>query len=148
MTYLVTWSTYASHIPHRSEALIRWRRTHLRFPPLLLIPDARREVLAAIHHHARTKDYALLAVHVRETHVHVLVSCRQNPFHLCAAWKALSARRLRESGLVPASHPVWADYRNVRRLRSRDSICRAMNYVVNKQGPPMELWQVPPDFPL
>jgi REP element-mobilizing transposase RayT len=144
MTCLITWSCYATHITfHPHEPVMHWRRTHCRYPPFVLDRRCREHVLDAILEHCRTSDYSLLAVHVRETHVHLVVSHTDNPYRLCAALKCHTARRLRQTASVPEGRPVWADYRNIRRLPTRESILNALEYVVEKQGRPMALWRIP-----
>jgi REP element-mobilizing transposase RayT len=149
MTCLLTWSCYATHItPYRCKPLREWRRAHCRFPPFQFDAANRDQVLRAILEHARDDSCTLLAVHLRSTHVHVVATHVADPDRLCASLKAHATRRLRQLGAVPAGRPIWADFRNIRILRTRDAILSAMMYVVEKQGPPMALWQIDPAFPI
>jgi REP element-mobilizing transposase RayT len=149
MTCLLTWSCYASHItPYRCEPLREWRRAHCRFPPYQLNAVTRQEVLRAILEHAKDQGYTLLAVHVRSTHVHVVATHVADPRRLCASLKSHVTRCLRQRGAVPAGRPVWADFHNIRILRTQEAILSAMKYVVEKQGSPMALWQIDPAFPI
>jgi REP element-mobilizing transposase RayT len=102
----------------------------------------RKEVLQAMLSVAPALECSLLAAHVRETHVHVILSCSRNPQAVATALKSAATRRLRHLRMIECSRPIWADFLNVRYLRTREAILRALHYVVDKQGKPMALWHV------
>ena len=81
--------------------------------------EARRAVLEALLDCSASSDFTLLAAHVRESHVHVIVSHTSQPASVCGRLKVAATRRLRALGLVPSDRPIWADYRNIRRLPTR-----------------------------
>ena len=144
MTCLLTWPCYAKSVGLRlPPLLLEWRRNHCRYPPFLLGEELRREVLEAILEAAAAPRITLLAVHVRETHVHVVIDSNRSPSIVGKALKSAATRRLRARGLVDPARPIWADYLNVRPLRTREAILHAIHYVVEKQGSPMALWHIP-----
>jgi REP element-mobilizing transposase RayT len=149
MTYLLTWSCYGLRVGyHPSKSVLEWRNTHLRCRPFRLSPVQRAAVLSAIQEYVARKNLGLIAAHVRETHVHVIVASSSNPARLCSNLKAEATRYLRHCGLLPKGQFAWADYAHVRRLHTEEAIQRAFRYVVSKQGPPMALWHLPPETPL
>jgi REP element-mobilizing transposase RayT len=144
MTYLFTWSCYATHFtPRYIPSLRNWRITHTSYPPFRLNTAARRLVRQAILEYADLKNIHLLAFHIRETHVHIVASTEHHPLQVCAGCKSAATRMLREHGIVARQRPIWSDYRHIRRLPGKEAIANALDYVVHKQGRPLELWIAP-----
>ncbi len=149
MTYLLTWSCYGLRVGyHPSRSVMAWRQTHLRCPPFRLSSMQRMAVLGTIRKYVDRKGLRLIAAHVRETHVHVIVESSGDPARLCSNLKAEATRHLRRCGLLPVGQLAWADNVNIRRLRTEQAVQTAFRYVVAKQGPPMALWHLPPELPL
>jgi len=81
----------------------------------------------------------LSAVHVRTTHVHAVVAAVAEPEVIRNAFKAFASRALKENGL---------EVRRKRRRRegsqrfiwTEKQLSNAIDYVVNQQGLPMEVW--------
>ena len=157
--YLITFHTYGSWLhgdakgsvdkehntPH-SPTLAPDPRLHarrvasLRHPPVDL--DARRRFVvdAAIREVAAHRGWNIAALHVRTTHVHVVVSARASPERVMCDFKAYATRRMREEGLLEPESRAWSHHGSTRYLRSEASFSRAVQYVVNEQGEalPME----------
>ncbi|MBA3313773.1 MAG: transposase [Planctomycetaceae bacterium] len=82
---------------------------------------------------AKHRDWRLLAVHVRTTHVHiVVVAADVAPERVMNDFKAYATRSLRQVDAALAR--VWSRHGSTRYLWTDDHVCDAMTYVVEKQG--------------
>jgi REP element-mobilizing transposase RayT len=142
MRWLVTWSTYAAHptTPH-SEKLQSWRESLTRCPPCHLDAPRRRVILDTLISVCAEETWTLYALHVRTNHIHVILDAPDPAARIVYLLKSRATKALRSAGLVSASQPVWADYRNVRRLATERALYRAIHYVLNGQGVPLDRYE-------
>lgn len=111
-------------------------------PPYYLDDERRREiVLRSIQEVCDYRGWTLLAAHVRERHVHVVVHALQDPERVMNDFKAYASRHLNEAGLDTPKRKRWARHGSTRYLWNPDSIERAIYYVVHKQGEPMAVYE-------
>ena len=112
----------------------------MREAPYVLNQEARRIVRKAIVHACNRYRWDLLAVHVRTTHVHTVVRADEDPEVVRTALKAFASRALNEN---------TSEERRKRRLTAKGSrrfiwtveqLGNVIDYVVNRQGTPMEVW--------
>lgn len=98
-------------------------------------PEARRIVEGTIESHCRLRAWPLLAVNARTNHVHAVVGfARVAPEVVLAQLKAWCTRRLREAGAVEPGQRVWTHHGSTKWLWEPDSVARAVDYVLNRQG--------------
>jgi len=96
-------------------------------------------VLSAIRETCAFRRWALLAAHVRSTHVHLVVdgiievSCAIRDFKAYAS-RALNGEVVRRR---------WARGGNARMLRDSQAVRGAIRYIIDCQGPPMAMYIVP-----
>jgi REP element-mobilizing transposase RayT len=160
MTYLVTFSTYGSHLPGdargSADRHIGWRAPEPRLEAyaanamrelafLLNYVEDRRMVRDAIVKICTGKSWNLAALHIRSTHVHVVVEADVPPGRVLQALKAYATRALRFASTQPRNH-YWTRSGDVRRLATRKAVDQAIRYVLDEQGEPMEtfVWSDPP----
>jgi REP element-mobilizing transposase RayT len=101
--------------------------------PIRLSPGDRDVVDAAIRDHAAYRAWVIHALKVRTNHVHVVVTCADEPEKPLREFKAWATRRLRERGLLGERVRVWTRHGSTRYLFDGDAVCAAVRYVVEGQ---------------
>ena len=154
LAYFITWTCHGSHLhgdkrgsvddDHNevyeapldtNEARRSWEESILRDPPVTLSSQARRIVKATIEAHCRIRSWAIIALNVRTTHVHIVLSCGQvAPEIPLEQFKSWCTRRLREAGVFGRTVKVWTEHGSTRYLWDQRSIEPAMKYVMERQG--------------
>jgi REP element-mobilizing transposase RayT len=124
----------------------RWtqERERMTQPPYSMDAQRRRIVLTAIRDVCTHRGWILHAVHVRALHVHVIVSGAQTPERMMNDFKAYASRALNQTGLDTPDRKRWTRHGSTRYINDDVYLGTAINYVLNKQGTPMERW---PDDP-
>jgi hypothetical protein len=80
-----------------------------------------------------------LAVHVRTTHVHVVIAADASPERIMHDLKSYASRALNRI------QQNWARHGSTRYLYSRETITNAVRYALEKQGEPMSTFLWNPD---
>ncbi|MCC6475253.1 MAG: transposase [Burkholderiales bacterium] len=150
MTCLITWACYGSHLHgdargsyhHVRGALDPdpWLEAHERHemtePAYSLDAASRNHVRDAVEEVCRYRGWSLLAVHVRQEHVHVIADVDE-PEAALRDFKAYSSRRLKQNGCQPDRVKRWSRSGNIVQLNDRAAIRSAVRYVIEEQGTPM-----------
>jgi REP element-mobilizing transposase RayT len=159
MTYLITFSCYGSHL-HGDErgsvdrfhnvvgalarpsepALRRFERREMNEEPYLLDKNRREIVLHAIVDVCVFRGWELLAAHVRQNHVHVVVDGESQPEQIAADFKGYASRALNRSALDGTRRRRWTRYGSAKRLLDPEARGRAIRYVLDGQGGPMAVY--------
>jgi REP element-mobilizing transposase RayT len=162
MTYLLTFSCYASHL-HGDErgsidrshnrvggparpaepGLWRFERDEMKEEPYLLDEIRRQIVLVAMIDVCAFRGWALLAGHVRMNHVHAVVEAPTRPEHIMADFKEYASRALNRSGLDRTRRKRWTRHGSMKRLFDRAARDGAIRYVLGSQGEPMAIYVAP-----
>jgi REP element-mobilizing transposase RayT len=103
---------------------------------LLSTPSSRQLVKEAIIEVCSYRGWKLVALHVRTTHIHAVVNAEATPRRIVVDWKAYTARRLRVD--EPTRAVYWARGGSVRALKTERDVRRAVAYVLEQQGEPLE----------
>lgn len=141
---MLTWSGYALHPTiHPNAALVRWRQNQAKSPPYLLDPPRRQRILDTILAHCSKRNWLPLALHVRATHIHLILETTDDPSRVIGELKSACTKTLRAANLAGPRDRIWADNRNIRNLNTPESLTRAIDYVLNGQGPPMQIFPFP-----
>jgi hypothetical protein len=159
VTYLITFSTYGSHLHgaergsvdrnHNAvgspllEPSIAWRnaeRHSMEQPPYVLDRRRRAIVRQAIVETCLHRDWVVLAAHVRTTHIHVVVETDATPDFAAITFKRFASRALTQVAIDPPKRKRWSRGESTRSLSNRVAIERAIHYVVEEQGEPMEMF--------
>lgn len=122
----------------RDAAREAWERSLLRHEPLMLDAERRYVVEATVREVWAHRRWTLLEVHVRTTHVHVIVSAPQTPERVMNDLKAYGTRRMREAGVLGEDVYPWAEHGSTRYINDQESLGRAVEYVVREQGEELE----------
>jgi REP element-mobilizing transposase RayT len=112
-------------------------RQSLRQEPYYLDEPRRFVVLQTIREVAAHRGWQLWAVHVRTSHVHIVVTATAKPEKVMADFKAWASRRLREAFEEPAERDRWTQHGSTRWINTEPSFAAAISYVVEEQGEPM-----------
>jgi len=116
------------------------RRSSLRQAPYMLDQARRDVVLRTVCEVCTHRSWKLHAVHVRPTHVHVVVAASAAPEKVMADLKAWSSRRLREACGEESDRDRWTQHGSTRYLNDEESVEAAVRYVVDEQGDPMSVY--------
>lgn len=113
----------------------------LKHPMFLLNEACREVVLDSVVETCGYRGWRLLAVHIRENHVHVVVSAGQAVAEkVLRDLKAYATRGLRNHGLLGADEPAWSEHGSTRYLWSEDEVAEKCHYTLYEQGEPMQRW--------
>jgi REP element-mobilizing transposase RayT len=104
-------------------------------PPYVMGTDERAVVDRAIRDHCALRNWAIHALNVRTTHVHIVVSCHgtHSPELAMAQLKSWGTRRLREARLVACDRRLWADHGSTQWINHEAGFIEAVDYVLNRQ---------------
>ena len=118
-------------------ALKRYATEQMLEAPYRLDRHTAGTVLKAIREVCITRDWQLVAAHVRSTHVHCVVDNLARPNRAIADFKAYSSRAL---NTLEGHRKRWARVGSTRRLQTTTAIYAAVRYVADGQGDAMALW--------
>jgi REP element-mobilizing transposase RayT len=113
----------------------------MRQPPYTLDAQRRRVALESILKGCAHRGWAALAVHVRESHVHVVIEVEGLPEPVMTDLKAYASHGLNETGLDAPGRRRWARHGSTRRLWTPKQVQDAIGYVIDGQGVPMETFR-------
>ena len=151
--YFLTWTAYATWLhgddrgskdrtanqlgapslqpdPSRQDYELRFAA---KSPPTLLSARARETVAGAIRGVCTHRGWCLLALNVRSSHVHVVVSCAEPPEQTMRTFKTWATRSLAEANIVPVGARVWTRHGSTRYLWTESDVDDACRYVSDGQ---------------
>ena len=163
LAYLLTFSTYGTHLPgsekgwvdaqhrlsgsplrsHNPSRETYWR-SRLKESPWTLESQARLLTLQAILSVCIHRKWIAHAVHVRSTHVHAVIWAEVKPERMLSDFKAYATRALRSTVGMPQRSRYWTHHGSTRYLWNEISLKAAIEYVLNGQGVRMACY---PDDP-
>jgi REP element-mobilizing transposase RayT len=109
----------------------------MRDPRYVLDTDRREIVLKSIEQVCLHHNWTLIAVHVRTTHVHVLIDADSAPETIMHAFKAYASRNLNRH---EAETKRWTRHGSTRYLWRRDEVTEVADYVIRRQGEAMAVF--------
>jgi REP element-mobilizing transposase RayT len=160
MIYLITFACYGCHL--HGDATGSVDRKHNLTGSRLAAPDPKRvaaellqmdqtrysmdesrrlAVLAALTERCSDRQWILLAAHVRTSHVHAIVEAEALPERVMNDLKSYASRRLNQLGFDGADRKRWARHGSTRWLSTREAVLAAIQYVIDKQGEPMAVYE-------
>jgi REP element-mobilizing transposase RayT len=156
LAYFLTWHTYGTWLhgeeqgsvdPRNnvvgepfapaSEAREQSENARLKHAAVRLGIAERQVVQTTILRVAEHRRWRSHAVHVRTTHVHVVVTAEAKPERVLNDFKSYATRRLRESGRFAADDRIWSRHGSTRYLWNEGQVRSKIGYVVNAQGTPL-----------
>ena len=97
----------------------------------------RKVVVEAIQEVCQHRDWNLVALHARSTHVHAVVEARVDPERILVDFTRYASRRLTRMGFDARGRKRWARHGSTRWLKNPEQVSAAVRYVVDEQGEPM-----------
>jgi REP element-mobilizing transposase RayT len=125
------------------EARLQSEHQRMDHPPYHLDRTRRRLVRQAILDVCAYRQWDLLALHVRATHVHVIVRAETAPERILNDFKAYASRALNAAVIDAADCKRWTRHGSTRYLWTQASIEAKVHYVLHEQGEPMDVYPEP-----
>jgi REP element-mobilizing transposase RayT len=167
LAYLITFSTYGTWLRgdergsvdrlHNqyggafiapSPILRRKEQAALKNPPIILEPSQQEAVLDAILQVCRCRSWLAHAVHVRSSHIHIVVTGEKTPERMMADFKAYATRAIRRCNSTKATvKRYWTRHGSTKYLWTEQSLTSAIRYVKNEQGRTMAFGATNPQSP-
>ena len=122
-------------------ALERYERATLKEPPFLLDEPRRRAVLEAFLELCAFDGWTLHAAHVRTNHFHTVVTAECTPEKTLVRMKAYASRALNQR--FGRRQRYWSRHGSTIWLWNDRNVDRAVEYVVQRQGEPMAVYENP-----
>ena len=113
----------------------------MRQPVYVLDRVRRRLVKEGILEGCHRRRWRLFALHVRLTHVHAVIRATGPPRRIRDALKSFASRRLNQAGVDAPSRVRWTRGGSARHLFTARAVGWAIDYVLNRQGPPLEIYE-------
>lgn len=161
LAYLLTFSTYGTHLPGSEKGWIdaqhcvpgspmlapnprrqAYWRVHLNESPWMLHPEAQHLTLKALRSVCAHRQWIAHAIHIRTTHVHAVVAGETAPERMLSDFKAYATRALRRDLPGIQRHRYWAHHGSTRYLWKQVSLRAAIDYVLNGQGERMACYSI------
>ncbi len=163
LAYLLTFSSYGTHLPGSEKGWVSVQRqihgspllpsnpgrkaywqAHLKEIPWVLDVEARRITLNTLLSVCRYREWIAHALHIRTTHVHAVVSGEVAPERMLSDFKAYATRALRRGLPAPRRCRYWTHHGSTRYLWNTASLNAAVEYVLNGQGAKMACYPEQP----
>lgn len=160
LAYFITFNCFGARLPGAEEGSVDWRNNQHGTPQLpasrsRLVHAIRRQnepafelnetqrtsTLAAILEVCKYRDWEAFAVHVRTTHVHVVLHALDKPERVMGDFKAYATRRLKQMTGNANRKKFWARHGSTRYLWKVKDVEQALHYVVHEQGGVMALFK-------
>ena len=157
MIYFLTFTTYGTHLPGDSRGSTN--RHEGRLPPLPALQrhaaslqpelpfrlenvEDRRLVLNAIIEVYHYREWRLMALHIREAHLHGVVQVEDaTPGRVMGDWKSYGSRSLKVRW--PERKQFWTRGGDCRAVHGV-GLNQVLRYVLEEQGEPMETYDAGP----
>lgn len=145
--YHISWTTKGTWLPGDERGWVeretpgiqrpdvnRWERAHARMhhQPVILNPQQRAVVFQVIVNHCGIREWTPHAIHVRKSHVHVVVTAPGvTPERVMSQLKSWCSRRLNEqfNGVTK----WWTDHGSTKWINDEQYLRRAIMYVIDEQ---------------
>ncbi len=155
LAYFITFTTYGTwlHGDSRNSVIrnngiprliapnshpYQQKQQSLKYPQVRLNSNQRAIVLETIIQHSELKNWHLLAVHIRSTHIHAILRTSQKIGTVMTAMKSWSTRRLRSNGYkIPK---FWTVGGSKRYIFTNAKLQQKIHYVIYEQGTPMQYY--------
>lgn len=167
LAFLISWTCYGQWLhgdrrgsvdpehhefsePWLPADIDRWKQevAAMDQPAYALDEPRRRIVLQAIVNVCQHRGWILHALHVRALHAHAVVSGATTPERMLNDFKSYASRALNTAGFDSRDRKRWTRHGSTRYIWDDRYLQAAINYVLNKQGAPMERYPETHETPL
>ncbi len=116
---------------HRTER----NKSPLKNPPFVLEQSQRESVLKAILRVCEFRRWFAHAVHVRSSHVHIVVSGEEKPEKMMVNFKAYATRMIRKCNNEQTTiRKYWTRHGSTKYIWTKESLVSTIKYVRDEQG--------------
>jgi len=126
-------------IPHNAD-WETYEKDLMTNPPYILDKHRRQIVLDAIIDVCTFRNWFLWAIHVRTTHVHVVVTAPVKPEKILNDFKSYASRKLNKAGLDPNGCKRWQRHGSTTYKWNPDDVETAFNYVIFGHGEQLDVF--------
>jgi REP element-mobilizing transposase RayT len=162
LAYFITFSTYGTRLHGSDRGSVD--KEHKEFGTPLLEADAVREneeraameqppyvmraperdiVCKAIVTLAAERGWVVLAIHVRSTHVHVVIQTEErDPGRTMSDLKGRASRDLNRAGFDSSQRRRWTRHGSTKHLFHEDKVEAAIHYTLDEQGERMTWYAI------
>jgi REP element-mobilizing transposase RayT len=123
-----------------SKGMVEFELETMTQPPYEMDAPRRKAVLQAIIEVGRYRGWQLLAVHVRSSHVHIVVRSIAPPEKVMNDFKAYASRRLNRDGFENKKRKRWSRHGSTQYKWTLEQVQSTVHYVLHEQGDPMETY--------
>ena len=161
--YFITFCCYGAHLPGQDNIVddrynafgaplfdhhsswLQYSKQVMCEEPYLLDAPRRQVVLQRVTRLCECRQWSLLALHVRTTHVHLVVGAatekNTTPEQMMTAIKAASSAGLNQCKVdPPVRRRRWARHGSTRYLWTREDVSASIHYVLVNQGKPLTVY--------
>ena len=126
---------YSSVFVRPNSGLNRKEQIALKNHPFVLEKSQRVAVLKAILRVCEFREWFAHAVHVRSSHVHIVVSGEAKPGKMMVDFKAYATRMIRKcNNEKTAVKKYWTRHGSTKFIWTKESCASVMRYVRDEQG--------------
>ena len=131
--------TFGEPALERNPQRERFERSRMTHGPLTFDRPMRHAVQTAVPGVCDHRGWTLFCLHLRTTHVHVVVAAPTTaPERVLNDFKAYGTRALRRATLTAPDRPVWSRHGSTEYLFEEDDVRRAVRYTLLEQGAALE----------
>ena len=100
-----------------------------------------RIVLDSIINTSFHRKWNFFAIHIRSTHIHVVIQGLTTPEKIMNDFKSYASRALNTSGFENSARKRWTRHGSTRYLWKTEDLANAIQYVLHEQGEPMVVYE-------
>jgi len=128
-------NAHGDPIPGPDDWRLEMDRSHMAEAPYRLTRETRAIAFAALLNRARARGWAVRALHLRECHLHCVVSGMDQADRGMAALKAAMSMALNRHGCRQKRR--WTEGGSVKHIFEPAYLANAIRYTLERQGAPM-----------
>ena len=126
---------YSSAFVNPNSGLHRKEQIALKNPPFVLKQSQREMVLKAILTVCEYLGWFAHAVHVRSSHIHIVVSGEEKPEKMMVNFKAYATRAIRKCNNEQTTiRKYWTRHGSTKYIWTKESLVSTIKYVRDEQG--------------
>ncbi len=126
---------YSSAFVNPNSGLHRKEQIALKNPPFVLKQSQREMVLKAILRVCEFRRWFAHAVHVRSSHIHIVVSGEEKPEKMMVNFKAYATRAIRKCNNEQTTiRKYWTHHGSTKYIWTKESLVSTIKYVRDEQG--------------
>jgi len=126
---------YSSAFVNPNSGLHRKEQIALKNPPFVLKQSQREMVLKDILRVCEFRGWFAHAVHVRSSHIHIVVSGEEKPEKMMVNFKAYATRAIRKCNNEQTTiRKYWTRHGSTKYIWTKESLVSTIKYVRDEQG--------------